>query len=126
MINFYFKVVKNYNFVTMDQLEEDEETVEYCRTSLAFRKQLVGDEHEVNTNFLTAYSKTLTTYFTACADLRGVSKNDCDKKALVQKGSKFCSGCPLTWKTWKNQRIRNRHLEDRELAKKDREFAFNF
>ena len=42
------EVVKNHNFVTMDQLEEDREVVEMCRKSAEYRKQLVGDEHEVN------------------------------------------------------------------------------
>lgn len=40
------EVVKNHNFVTMDQLEEDKEVVEMCRKSQEYRKQLVGDEHE--------------------------------------------------------------------------------
>ena len=42
------EVVKNHNFVTMDQLEEDREVVEMCRKSAEYRKQLFGDEHEVN------------------------------------------------------------------------------
>eukprot|EP00794_Sanderia_malayensis_P017020 gene17020-18734_t len=40
------EVVKNYNFVTVAQLDEDKEVVEYCRKSLEARKQLQGDEHE--------------------------------------------------------------------------------
>ena len=42
-----FQVVKNYNFVTMDQLEQDREIVEFCKKSLSYRKQLSGEEHEV-------------------------------------------------------------------------------
>ena len=41
------EVVKNHNFVTMDQLEEDKEVVEMCRKSAEYRKLLSGDEHEV-------------------------------------------------------------------------------
>ena len=41
------QVVKNHNFVTMDQMEEDKEIVEFCRKSLTYRKQLEGEEHEV-------------------------------------------------------------------------------
>ncbi|XP_015749872.1 PREDICTED: uncharacterized protein LOC107329716 [Acropora digitifera] len=41
------EVVKNYNFVTMDQLEQDQEIVEFCKKSLSYRKQLSGEEHEV-------------------------------------------------------------------------------
>jgi len=40
------EVVKNHNFVTMDQLEEDKEVVEMCRKSAEYRKLLSGDEHE--------------------------------------------------------------------------------
>ena len=47
MMQFYFQVVKNYNFVTMDQLEQDREIVEFCKKSLSYRKQLSGEEHEV-------------------------------------------------------------------------------
>ena len=40
--------MKNYNFVTHDQLEQDKEIVEFCRKSLSYRKQLSGEEeHEV-------------------------------------------------------------------------------
>ena len=39
--------MKNYNFVTRDQLEEDKEVVDYCQKSLQYRKQLNGDENEV-------------------------------------------------------------------------------
>ena len=41
------QVVKNYNFVTMDQLEQDKEVVDYCNKSLDYRRQLTGEEHEV-------------------------------------------------------------------------------
>lgn len=44
---FYFQVVKNFNFVTMDQLEQDKEIVEFCKKSLSYRKKLSGEEHEV-------------------------------------------------------------------------------
>ncbi|XP_057298417.1 TPR repeat-containing protein DDB_G0287407-like isoform X1 [Hydractinia symbiolongicarpus] len=40
------EVVKNYNFVTMSQLEEDEEVVELCRKSHDYRKELQGEDHE--------------------------------------------------------------------------------
>lgn len=43
------EVVKNYNFVTMDQLEQDQEIVEFCKKSLSYRKQLSGEEHEHKT-----------------------------------------------------------------------------
>lgn len=43
------EVVKNYNFVTMDQLEQDKEIVEFCKKSLSYRKQLSGEEHEHKT-----------------------------------------------------------------------------
>lgn len=43
------EVVKNFNFVTMDQLEQDREIVEFCKKSLSFRKQLSGEEHEHKT-----------------------------------------------------------------------------
>ncbi|XP_073234620.1 TPR repeat-containing protein DDB_G0287407-like isoform X1 [Porites lutea] len=43
------EVVKNYNFVTMDQLEQDREIVEFCKKSLSYRKQLSGEEHEHKT-----------------------------------------------------------------------------
>ena len=43
----FFQVVKNHNFVTMSQLEEDKEVVEYCRKSFEYRKQLTGEQHEV-------------------------------------------------------------------------------
>ena len=36
----------------MSQLEEDKEVVEICRKSLEYRKQLQGEEHEVNIPFL--------------------------------------------------------------------------
>ena len=42
-----FQVVKNYNFVTRDQLEEDKEVVEFCMKSLEYRKKMRGEEHEV-------------------------------------------------------------------------------
>ena len=32
----------------MDQLEQDKEIVEFCKKSLSYRKQLSGEEHEVN------------------------------------------------------------------------------
>lgn len=31
----------------MDQLEQDQEIVEFCKKSLSYRKQLSGEEHEV-------------------------------------------------------------------------------
>ena len=31
----------------MDQLEQDREIVEFCKKSLSYRKQLSGEEHEV-------------------------------------------------------------------------------
>jgi len=40
------EVVKNHNFVTMDQLQEDKDVVEICRKSQEYRKQLSGEEHE--------------------------------------------------------------------------------
>lgn len=43
------EVVKNFNFVTMDQLEQDKEIVEFCKKSLSYRKQLSGEEHEHKT-----------------------------------------------------------------------------
>ena len=44
---FLFKIVKNYNFVTKSQLQEDREIVECCRKCIGFREKLTGDENEV-------------------------------------------------------------------------------
>ena len=33
--------------MTMDQLEQDKEIVEFCKKSLSYRKKLSGEEHEV-------------------------------------------------------------------------------
>jgi len=52
------EVVKNYNFVTRDQLEEDKEVVDFCQKSLEYRNRLVGEEHEFKaamTNILVAH-----------------------------------------------------------------------
>ncbi|XP_065072260.1 uncharacterized protein LOC135696706 [Rhopilema esculentum] len=52
------EVVKNYNFVTRDQLEEDKEVVEFCMKSLEYRKKMRGEEHEFKaamTNVLVAH-----------------------------------------------------------------------
>ena len=37
--------------MTREQLEEDQEVVEYCRKTLEYRKRLFGDEHQVTTIF---------------------------------------------------------------------------
>jgi len=50
LIVLLFQIVKNHNFVTMDQLEEDKEIVELANKSLSYRNQLQGEEHEVGTN----------------------------------------------------------------------------
>lgn len=44
----FFKVVKNHNFVTMSQLEDDKEVVALCRKSIKYRKALSGEKHEVS------------------------------------------------------------------------------
>ncbi|KXJ08695.1 hypothetical protein AC249_AIPGENE19769 [Exaiptasia diaphana] len=41
------EIVKNHNFVTMDQLEEDQETVALAKKSLSYRDKLEGEEHEL-------------------------------------------------------------------------------
>lgn len=40
--------MKNHNFITMDQLEDDKEIVEIAKKSLSYRNQLEGEEHEVS------------------------------------------------------------------------------
>ena len=42
------KVVKNHNFVTASQIDEDKEVVEMAEKSIKYRDQLQGDEHEVS------------------------------------------------------------------------------
>ena len=39
--------MKNHNFVTAGQIEEDKEVVEMAEKSIKYRDQLQGDEHEV-------------------------------------------------------------------------------
>ncbi|XP_048581022.1 TPR repeat-containing protein DDB_G0287407 isoform X2 [Nematostella vectensis] len=40
------EIVKNHNFVTMSQLEEDKEIVQIGNKSLSYRNKLQGEEHE--------------------------------------------------------------------------------
>lgn len=41
-------MVKNHNFVTANQIDEDKEVVEMAEKSIKYRHQLQGDEHEVS------------------------------------------------------------------------------
>ena len=41
-------MVKNHNFVTASQIDEDKEVVEMAEKSIKYRDQLQGDEHEVS------------------------------------------------------------------------------
>jgi len=42
-----FQVVKNHNFVTANQIDEDKEVVDMCNKSIRYRQNLPGEEHEV-------------------------------------------------------------------------------
>ncbi|XP_028414822.1 telomerase protein component 1-like isoform X3 [Dendronephthya gigantea] len=51
------EIVKNYNFVTKNQLKEDQEIVRFCEKCISYREKLSGDENEVTVKiecFLTA------------------------------------------------------------------------
>ena len=41
------QVVKNFNFITMDTLDDHKDAIEFCQKCLEVRKTLTGDENEV-------------------------------------------------------------------------------
>ena len=41
------QVVKNFNFITMDTLDDHKDAIEFCQKCLEVRKTLTGDKNEV-------------------------------------------------------------------------------